>query len=283
MSDIQTTLRTRAAELLSSGEVVEVIGWTAGRFDNQTTPAFITKAEDAESLVFNEYCVNTTSKFSLMERGLGKVAVCVRGCDSRGINRMITDNQLKREEVHLIGIPCTGMKDRKTGEELLKCRECSYRNPVVYDELIGESVTEPELNRFDAVEKLEAMDQAERAAFFDSVYERCIRCYACREVCPVCTCKSCFVDQLAAGWQGKRSNVAENKFYGLTRVFHVGDRCVECGECQRACPMDLPLMLLNRKMIKDLDLLFEAGEAGLDAEGTNPLGTYDVNDVEEFM
>lgn len=283
MSDIQSQLRARAAELLSSGEVVQVIGWMDGRFENQTTPAFIDRPEDAELLVFNEYCVNTTPKYTLYEKEHGKLAVCVRGCDSRGINRMIKDNQILRDQLYLIGLPCSGVKDRKTGELLIKCQNCNHRNPVVYDELLGDAVEEPQVNRYDVVERFEAMERDKRAQYFEGTFNRCIRCYACREVCPVCTCRSCFVDQVNVGWQGKQNNLAENKFYNLTRVFHIGDRCVECGECERACPMNLPLMAFNRKMVKDLDDLFAAGEAGLDAEGTHSLGTYDVNDVEEFM
>lgn len=288
MSTIQEQLRTRAAALLESGEVAEVITWGAGRFANQTTPVFLTDPADTGKAVFNDYCVNTLAKYTLAEKGAGKLAVSVRGCDARGINRMIADNQIKREELYLIGIPCAGMKDRLTEEPLPKCVECTHRNPVVYDELLGEAVAEPgeeaiEQTRFVEVEAVEALDRELRLAHFEDVFNRCIRCYACREVCPVCTCRECFVDQQRVGWQGKQNNLAENRYYNLTRVFHIADRCVECGECARACPMDLPLMELNRKMIKDLSGLFAAGEAGLTSEPENALGRYDVNDVEEFM
>ena len=288
MTMIEENLHRRAAELFQAGEIAELIGWGAGRFQNQTSPLFINSADQVGNLVFNEYCVNTLAKYALAELSLlgsdgGKLAICVRGCDSRGVNRMIKDNQISRDRVYLLGIPCRGMKDRKTDEMLFKCVNCTHRNPVVYDELLCESVEENQPDRFDAVRKFEAMDRAKRAEYFEQVYSRCIRCYACREVCPVCTCKECFVDQHEVGWQGKQNNVLENRFYNLTRVFHIGDRCVECGECERACPMNLPLMSFNRKMVKDLEELFQAGEAGLDAAGMNSLGTYDVNDVEEFM
>ncbi len=288
MSALQEKLQKRAAELLESGEVAEVIAWGAGRFENQTTPLFVTTAQEAEHIRFNDYCVNTLAKYALNEKTAGKIAVCVRGCDGRAINRMIADNQLKREEVYLLGIPCQGMKDRRTGELLEKCTLCTHKAPLVYDELLGELVdtdgaADAMQTRFSAVEALEALTREERLAHFNEIYNRCIRCYACREVCPVCTCRECFVDQLRAGWQGKQNNLGENRYYNLTRVFHIGDRCIECGECARACPMDLPLMEINRKWIKDLDTLFAAGEAGLTDELDNALGRYDLSDVEEFM
>jgi Fe-S-cluster-containing hydrogenase component 2 len=294
MTGVEERLRARTRELLETGEVVEVIAWGNGRFVNQTTPLFVTDASRAESVVANDYCVNTLAKYVLTEKNaLGtsqKIAVAVRGCDSRGINRLIADKQLKREELHLLGIPCRGMKDRTTGETLARCMSCLHPNPVVYDELLGEEVApDPEIMaavtqaRFAEVASLEALEREERREHFDEAFSRCIRCYACREACPVCSCRECFVDQQRAGWQGKQNNLNENRFYNLTRVFHIGDRCIECGECERVCPMNLPLMEVNRKMIKDLNVLFATGEEGLTDELNNALGRYDVNDVEEYM
>jgi ferredoxin len=280
---IQTALRKRASELLASGDVAMVIGWEASRFASKTTPAFITIPEDAERLVFNQYCANTLAKYALREQAAGRIAVCVRGCESRAINRMIADHQIDRSSLVLLGIPCSGMTDRATDQELMKCQNCTHRNPVTFDELLAEPVTENQPDRFKVVLSFEAMDREKRQAYFDSAWNRCIRCYACREVCPVCTCRECFVDQDRAGWQGKQANLNENRFYNLTRVFHIGDRCIECGECERACPMGLPLMALNRKFVHDLDTLFAAGEAGLTDELQNALGRYDLADTEEFM
>ena len=305
MSDaITQALQARAAELLDKGEVVQVIGWAKGRFSNQTTPFFANNAAQAQKLVFNQYCANTLSKYLLYEKRDGKAAICVRGCDSRGVNRLISDNQLKREDVYLLGIPCDGMTDA-AGQPLQKCQECTVRQPVAYDEMLadggttgaaaaattatadsgnaGDGSPQPE-QRFEAVTATEQMSASERRQLFDSAYQRCIRCYACREVCPCCSCRECFVDQTKAGWQGKQSDLAQNRFYNLTRVFHIGDRCVECGECERVCPMDLPLMLLNRKMVKDLRELFDAPDAGIDDNGgLATLADYSLSDREEFM
>jgi ferredoxin len=296
-ASIQASLQAQAAELLASGQAAEVIGWEAGRFANQTTPAFIRKPEDATRLVYSPYCVNTLGKYALEESVLvrdaasganngQKIAVCVRGCDSRGINRMLADNQLEREDVFLIGLPCEGALDRATGERFVKCVACTHRNAVESDVFCGSQAPEPDAapeERFAAVEKFAALPAAARRAYFEANYNKCIRCYACRQVCPVCTCKECFTDRDSVGWQGKQNNLPENRFYGLTRVFHIADRCVECGECERACPMDLPLMVLNRKMIQDLQQLFAMDEGGLAAEGRTTLASYDLGDREEFM
>lgn len=284
MADQQEQLRTRAKELLESGDIVAFIGWEAGRFENQTTPLICLAPEDADRLVFNQYCANNTAKYVQDLKSRGKVGVAVRGCDSRAINRMIEDGQFKREDVYLIGLPCPQMLDRKTGAVFNKCTACRHRNPVTYDELIGDEVEEtPPEDRYGQATLVESLDREARQNFFNMAYEKCIRCYACRDVCPCCTCRTCFVDQRRVGWQGKQNNLTENRFYGLIRSFHISDRCIECGECERACPMDLPLMALNRELVKDMNELFGEYESGMTTENPDALRNYKTSDLEEFM
>lgn len=277
MSDIQQALRKRARELLESGEVAYLIGWEATRADDKMRTVFIDKAEDSDKLVWNKFCVTTTAKYLLDDRWpKGKIAVCVRGCDSRAVNRMLTDKQIKRENVYLIGIPCDG-------KENPICEKCTHKNPPLYDELIGEPVAEqPENGRFAEVEEMEKLSLEERREFWENEYDRCIRCYACRNVCPACNCRECFADQYRTGWQGKQMNRDESTNYGLTRAYHVGDRCIECGECERVCPMNLPIMRQSGKMLKDINDLYGHFENGLSDTQVSVLGEYNLADADEF-
>lgn len=280
MSDVQTILRERAKALLAEKRVSYVIGWEATRNLQKTRPVFISRQEDADKLVWNPYCVNALAKYAMDDKySDNKIGICVRGCDARAVNRLLADHQLKRENLYLIGLPCDGKEDRI-------CSTCTHRNPVIYDELIGDPVPEKSVSadvRFEEVVKLSGMSDDERYHYWAVQYDKCIRCYACRNVCPACNCKECYADQYRVGWQGKQDNRAQNQVYGLTRSFHVGDRCIECGQCERVCPMGLPIMSQTRQMLKSINELFGPYECGLDSETLNIMAKFDLNDAEEFM
>ena len=107
MSDIQTALRETARKLLEEGTVTCVIGWGETRFPDKTIPLFVKRPEDAGKLVWNEHCVSGLAKYMLDYRyPEGKLAICVRGCDSRAVNRIVEDKQYNREDLYLIGLPC---------------------------------------------------------------------------------------------------------------------------------------------------------------------------------
>lgn len=277
MADIQSALRQRAKELLERGEVNYIIGWEATRSDTKTRPAFIRTPEGAQRLVWNKYCVNSTAKYLLDDRWpQGRIGICARGCDTRAINRLLVDGQISRENLYIIGLPCDGKENQV-------CDRCTHRNPLVYDELIGEPVVEQTgVDRFAQVKEMESKSLAERKQLWEDEFTKCIRCYACRNVCPACNCRECYADQYRTGWQGKQMNAIENRVYGLTRAYHVGDRCIECGECERVCPMDIPIMLQTGKMLKTCEELFGDYECGLSEDEVPALGAYTLKDADSF-
>ncbi|MCR4442021.1 MAG: 4Fe-4S dicluster domain-containing protein [Peptococcaceae bacterium] len=295
MKEITQKMRDTARELLSSGQVALVLGWEKGYPWYKSAPTFIDKVEDVERLVFDEFCHNNLSKYLLDLAAVdGKVALFVKGCDSRGVNRLIQDNQVKREQLYIIGIPCPGLKDpddaagKNWGDEIngaVKCQDCRFPNPVVYDLLLGEKVPAVERGREtrELIERLEKMKPDERYEFWAGQFNRCIRCYACRNICPACNCRECVFDRAVPEWLGKANNLVENQFMQLTRAIHVAGRCIECGECERACPVNIPLMALNRKIINDIEELFGEEPAGLDPEKKTPLGRFELDDPEKFM
>ena len=294
MSDIQSEMRAVAKELLESGEATVVIGWEKGTMPYNSTPVMIRSAAEVDKLIWDEYCQQNLSPYLIdFIYTEDKVAIFAKGCDTRAYNSLIQDKRITADKCIIIGVPCSGMKNAKAAARLPEgaevpmanaCKECRYPNPVVFDRKIGQDVTPwcTEKN-FADVEAIEAMGQDEKAAFWQSQYSKCIRCYACRNICPACNCTNCIFDQSASGWQSKDINASENEFYGVTRAFHVAGRCIECGQCEMVCPSDIPIMLMNKKFIKDIDTLFGAYEAGIETEGPTPLSHYEVSDPEEFM
>lgn len=317
MRQLAEIMREVAVQSLSRGEVDLVLGWQKGDFWWQSYPAFVEKESEAEKLIWDPFCVANLSKYLLEElKEKKKVAVFVKGCDVLGFNQMFQDKRVDREKVILYGIPCHRMVDpdkveaaglakglrevRREGDELVfvtaegekkargedffydKCLTCRYPNPVTYDQMLGEMASFTPRERFQGVKKLEQLALAERFAFWTRQFSRCIRCFACRNVCPACSCRECIFDLSEPRWLGKARELSETQFYHIIRAYHVAGRCVDCGECSRVCPVGIPLKELNRKFIKDINELYGEYDAGVDPEKETPLLTYRVNDPAAF-
>ena len=162
-----------------------------------------------------------------------------------------------------------------------RCINCKSKKHVYYDELIGEDGQVLDNNRFDQVAKLESMSADERFAFWQNELSRCIRCNACRDVCPACTCEKCVFDNPNSGVENKSpANEFEEKLFHIIRAFHVAGRCTDCGECSRVCPSNIPLHLLNRKFIKDINSFYGDYQAGEEVGSRAPLTNYTKEDLE---
>ncbi len=313
---MQKVIREKAIELLSSGKANRVLGWREGEFFYDQTPeVFTTKEAIEKNFVYNGFSGANLSKYLVKESEKeGVVAVFLKPCDTYSFSQLLKEHRIKRENVWAVGIPCEGKLDveklRKMGlrgitsikeeekeitvstiygekkiarEDALaeRCQSCKSRKHVLYDELIGEEGEIIDSGRFDMVEKLENMTSEERFAFWQNELSRCIRCNACRNVCPACTCEKCVFDNAASGIENKApaSSFEEQNFH-IIRAFHVAGRCTDCGECSRVCPQSIPLHLLNRKFIKDINEFYGEYQAGADPEERYPLMNFNQDDME---
>jgi len=314
---MQKMMEKRALELLGDGTVNRVLGWSAGDFIYDVTPAVFKTAEELQDkFLYNDFCGANLSKYLVKEsRKEGKVLVFLKPCDTYSFNQLIAEHRIIRENIYAIGVECFGKADEEKlrakgitgitgiemkdgtytvhtvyGDETVKayevmadrCLSCKSKKHVVYDELLGsEGEVVEDCNRFDMVEKLEAMTPDERYEFWRGELSRCIRCNACRNVCPACTCEQCVFDNPNSGVSQKAAvNSFEENMFHIIRAFHVAGRCTDCGECSRVCPQHIPLHLLNRKFIKDVNTFYGEYQAGENPEAKPPLGKYEKNDIE---
>ena len=313
----RAALVKRASELLSDGTADRVLGWKAGEFYYDITPAVFNSSEELEKdFVWGDFCGANFSKYLIKEtqKGEGKVLVFLKPCDTYSFNQLLTEHRFDREKVYAVGIPCDGMLDvtkiksladgissvksegntvkietlydgtiSEKRDDLLsdRCVHCKSKKHVSYDELLGDDGDVLDSGRFDEVEKIEKMTADERFAFWQGELSRCIRCNACRDVCPACTCEKCVFDNPNSGVENKAAaNSFEDSMFHIIRAFHVAGRCTDCGECSRVCPQHIPLHLLNRKFIKDIDNFYGEYQAGETVGSRAPIVNYSQDDIE---
>lgn len=311
----------RAKELLADGTVVRVLGWRIGDLPYNPEPSYFETAEDLEAnFVYNGFCGANLSKYMVEGSKLeGKTLVFLKPCDTYSFNQLIKENRVVRDKAYIIGIGCKGKLDVEKikaqgikgilnirgaeydgpadtltvetlyGEKtvpykdamLERCHVCKGKDHMIYDELLGESTDTKDADRFEEVRRIEAMSPEEKFAYFQSELSKCIRCNACRNVCPACSCRKCVFDSTKFD-SAQKANVDsfEEKMFHIIRAFHVAGRCTDCGECSRVCPQGIPLHLFNRKFIKDIDEFYGEYQAGADAESKGPLTSFTFNDVE---
>jgi formate dehydrogenase subunit beta len=274
-----TEIQKTARELLDSGQVNCVIGYEVGP-RGRTRPAFIYEPEQAARLVWNQACTHNLTtyldeKLAAQQTASGpvdtnRVAVVIKTCDSRAVNVMLAEKRFPRQQVHLIGVVCEGILagagkfsypgSQESGHYQSRCQRCQERTPLVYDTLIGKPSDPPPGYAVQSdpsdLEELQSLTPAQRSEFWLSQFDRCIRCYACRQACPVCDCPTCLYERDDSLWVGMGIGLNEKRAFHLGRAFHLAGRCVGCDECERVCPMEIPISLLNRRLAQEIEAAF---------------------------
>ena len=259
-------IQETARKLLEAQEVDVFIGYRKGSVPMMNEPVLIRDADKVDDLYWDSFCGLNLCNY-LTKRD-DKIGIVANGCNSRNIVTHIIENQIKREQLYIVGIPCSGMIDHRavqravefkdilaveedgdhftvTGSDFEKklekkdflqtnCAVCRHRNPVEKDEMIAAAVEEQGgIEPYHDTEKIEGMGSEAKHGFFTQLISKCIRCYACRNACPLCYCPTCFVDESRPQWVGKSKDPVD------TMTFHYPEGVSLCGPvyglwCMRA-------------------------------------------------
>ena len=292
-----------------------VIGWGAGPEALRGAPLFMRNEEDVEGFTAGFLSVNNPALYLPEYKGT-KVAVVVKGCDARSVGQLLNEKLIKREDVRIIGFPCRGVIDvdkaaallqgkcepgevtalREDGDAIVlatpdgevrlekkdvtadKCARCRFPNALNADVFVGEQrAPVVQEDDYSDLEAFEALPLEERFAFWEKEMSRCIRCYACRNACPLCVCRDqCVAVSREPHWVSQADGVRDKLFFQVIHASHLAGRCTGCGECERACPVGIPVLMLKRALSRKVEDLF-AYRAGVD-EGTPPLLTFTLEE-----
>ena len=315
---MEQRLRDEAKTLLEQGKVDYIIGFEPGSLKFTTAPLITKDKDDIDRLVINPFIVNNLSVF--LTEIEGRVGIVAKGCDSRSIVSLIQDNKVAREDIVILGVPCPGIidlgkverlagKDRDELDDITRdgdkvvvtvdgkknefpvtevlydnCLGCEFPAPQEYDVLLGEPgpLAADKAASRQGIEALEGMPPEQRWEFWKEEFSRCIRCYACRNVCPACFCQRCFVEESEPQWILPVPRWQDNLIFQVIRNIHVAGRCTDCGECERACPVNIPLRSLTKEMYDIVGDLFQF-KAGMDKDAPPLMTHYEYEEAEDLI
>ena len=317
MVNFENEMKQLAIKLLADKTVDKIIGYQQCSFTKETIPLITANLNAVNNLVWNSQCDINLARYVDRTDKQSKIGIIAKGCVSRALVQLIYEKQLNRNNLYIIGLNCGGMVDRRRIEnevgnkEILKweekekevivkgkgfeksfkkdeymnylCKACKFPVPPVYDELIGGNEPKKTIDQnYEDLVELESISPDQKWEYFTNIMKNCIRCYACRQACPLCYCAECFCDQSQPIWFGKSTELSDISIFHLVRAMHLTGRCISCGDCNTVCPVGIDLIPLTRKLEKIVKERFNF-DAGLDLEKVPPLSDYRMDDQEEFM
>ncbi|MDR0654441.1 MAG: hypothetical protein LBG12_14205 [Synergistaceae bacterium] len=275
----EKSLRELCGSLLRDGKVKSVAGFGPQSAETGLSPPLMVKtAERAGHLSWNARCVPSVAQYLIGREG--PVAIAAKPCDARAVASLVTERQLERENVFIIGMECAGMTDGE-GEPLRACAECDTRRAPVCDaEVLGapDASDSPKAQKISTAPREDATEDFSPERFRREI-DKCILCFSCRQACYGCYCETCFMDRGVPNWQPAKPDVGAKMMYHLGRAMHLAGRCVECGACENVCASGVDVRYLIRAATGFVEEEY-GFRTGMDTHTPSALLTFRPDDPE---
>ena len=265
-----TPLQNKVAGLFENGTINLMIGFQSA-LTKLPVPFFFNTASQVDQLIFTPECKGNLAVYlhKTEVKQAKKVGLLANIATLRSLVQLTSENQLGDIEKTVLTI--------------------NAQNEVVVFENMEEveayvQANFPEYSEEDKklLEQLNAMTRTERWQYWTDQFSACVKCYACRAVCPMCYCSSCTVECNQPQWIKVTSETTGNLEWHTTRAMHLAGRCINCGECGRICPVGIPVHLLTAQMNLDIEKEFGA-KTGFSCTSGYALNTFKPGDKEQFI
>jgi ferredoxin len=262
-------LIARAKELLDSRTVSIIIGYEEGT-GNRTRAIFVEKPDDASRLIFDSRCVLNLATYVTKHevKAKGKMAIAATLPVMRSIIQLASEFQVSDKNLLVLGLtPDSKLLEFKDFNEV---EAYIHKFEIEIDARYRETLV-----------KLDKMSQIERWNFWIDELSPCFKCYACRAACPMCYCHRCTVDFNQPQWIPVPSHELGNLEWHIMRAVHLTGRCIDCDACANACPLAIPINLLNKRLLEDAKKHFGGYQPSL--KGEHLMSTFKPDDKENFI
>lgn len=264
-----STLNEKASQILDSGRANLLIGYTSGKFGS-ARPIFIRKSDPANGLVFDETCAKNLVTYILKPevKKFGRIAIFVNIPAMKTILQLASENQISDGQYLLLTVKDGNVIELSTFSEI---EEFLKLNPI-----------KPKPEALNKLNELKAMPLEQRYAYWTEQFADCVKCYACRAVCPLCYCSQCTVECNQPQWIPVAAHALGNCEWHIMRAMHLAGRCIACGDCVRACPVEIPLGFITMNLNQEFAAQF-GQRPGLSATAEYALNSFKVEDKEIFI